>query len=119
MKRLFLSAALLALVSAPAAFAAKNQQTVSFPEAVTVGTTQLPAGDYNVTWTGTGSNVQLTLVQKNNHSAKPATFTAKEEAAANSQNSFITNRQGNVNNLEALQVGKTRFVVAASPADGQ
>ncbi len=37
------------------AFAAKNSQSLTLTTPVTVGTTQLPAGDYKVTWTGTGS----------------------------------------------------------------
>jgi hypothetical protein len=38
--------------------------SVSALAAVQVGSTQLPAGDYKVTWTGTGSSVQVTLAQK-------------------------------------------------------
>ncbi len=118
MKRLIFSAAILALVSVPA-FAAKNQQTVSFPEAVTIGTTQFHAGDYKVTWTGTGSNVQVTLVEKDKHAAVPTTLTAKAVEAADNHNGFTVNRQGNVNSLETLQLGKTTLVFAAAPTNGQ
>jgi hypothetical protein len=118
MKRLIYSAAILALVSVPA-FAAKNQQTVSFPEAVTVGSTQLPAGDYKVTWTGTGSNVQVTLVGKNKNSAVPTTVAAKAVETAEGRTGFTINRQGNVNSLETLQVGKTTLVLAAAASNGQ
>ena len=54
MKRFLGYAAVLALLSAPA-FAAKNSETINISEPVTVGATQLPAADYKVTWTGTGS----------------------------------------------------------------
>jgi hypothetical protein len=118
MKRLLYSAAILALVSVPA-FAAKNQQTVNFPEAVTVGSAQLPAGDYKVTWTGTGANVQVTLLEKDKFSAKPTTVTAKAVDAAESHTGFTLDRQGNVNTLETLQLGKTTLVFAAAPANGQ
>jgi hypothetical protein len=59
MKRFVGYAAMLALLSAPA-FAAKNSSTVTISEPVTVGTTQLPAAEYHVTWTGTGSSAQVT-----------------------------------------------------------
>ena len=118
MKRLLYSAAILALVSVPA-FAAKNSQTVSFPEAVTVGSTQLPAGDYKITWTGTGANVQVTLIEKDKFSAKPTTVVAKAVDAAESHNGFTVDRQGNVNTLQTLQLGKTTLVFAGAPANGQ
>ena len=37
--------------------------TVRLDSAVKVGTTELPAGSYKVTWTGTGDNAQVTLKQ--------------------------------------------------------
>ena len=117
MKRLLYSAAVLALVSIPA-FAAKNQQTVSFSEAVTVGSTQLPAGDYKVTWTGTGSNVQVTLVQKDAHAA-PTVITATAVEGQNGPTGFTVERVGSVNQLQAIQAGKTSLVFASSPAQGQ
>ena len=118
MKRLLYSAVVLALVSVPA-FAASNSKTVTLPEAVTVGSTQLPAGDYKVTWTGTGSAVQVTLVQKDKYSAKPVVVTAKAVDAAESRTGFTVDRQGNVNSLQTLQVGKTTLVFAGSPVNGQ
>ncbi|MGA2249588.1 hypothetical protein [Terracidiphilus sp.] len=118
MKRLLYSAAILALVSVPA-FAAKNSQTVTIPEAVTVGSNQLPAGDYKVTWTGTGSDVQVTLIQKDKYSPKPVTVAAKAVDATESHNGFTVDRQGNVNTLQTLQLGKTTLVFNGAPANGQ
>jgi hypothetical protein len=117
MKRLIYSAAVLAFVSIPA-FAAKNQQTVSFTEAVTVGSTQLPAGDYKVTWTGTGSNAQVTLVQKDKAVA-PTVVTAKVVEGQDGPTGFTVERVGGVNQLEAIQAGKTSLVFASAPAQGQ
>ena len=118
MKRLLYTAAILALVSVPA-FAAKNSQSVTLPEAVTVGSTVLPAGDYKVTWTGTGSDVQVTLIEKDKFSPKPVTVAAKAVDATVSQNGFTVDRQGNVNTLQTLQLGKTTLVFNAAPANGQ
>jgi hypothetical protein len=118
MKRLLYTAAILALVSVPA-FAASNSKTVTLPEAVTVGSTVLPAGDYKVTWTGTGSDVQVTLIEKDKFSPKPVTVAAKAVDATVSQNGFTVDRQGNVNTLQTLQLGKTTLVFNGAPANGQ
>jgi hypothetical protein len=62
MKRFFVSVMMVALLSAPA-FAGKNSQTVAVPSAVKAGSTTLVPGDYNVTWTGSGPDVQVTFAQ--------------------------------------------------------
>jgi hypothetical protein len=118
MKRLLYSAAILALVSVPA-FAAKNSASVTLPEAVTIGSNQIPAGDYKITWTGTGANAQVTLIEKDKFSAKPTTVTAKVIEGTDSHNGFSVDRQGNVNTLQTLQLGKTTLVFAGAPANGQ
>jgi hypothetical protein len=63
MKRFFGYAIILASLSVPA-FAAKNSQDVVISSPVTVGSTKLPAGQYKVSWTGTGSTVQVTIAAK-------------------------------------------------------
>jgi hypothetical protein len=118
MKRLLFSAAVLALVSVPA-FAAKNQKTVTFPDAVTIGSTQLPAGDYKVTWTGTGSNAQVTLVDKDKFKSTPTTVTAKVVEGTADHTGFTVDRQGEANILQVLQLGKTTLVFANAPSNGQ
>ncbi len=63
MKRSFAIAFLLVLFTLPS-FAANKSQVVTFTGTVQVGATQLPAGDYKVTWTGTGKDVQVTIAAK-------------------------------------------------------
>jgi hypothetical protein len=118
MKRLLFSAAILALVSVPA-FAAKNQKTVNFPEAVNLGSTQLPAGDYKVTWTGTGSNAQVTLIEKDKFKATPTTVAAKVVETSADHTGYTVDRQGDANVLQTLQLGKTTLVFANASSNGQ
>lgn len=118
MKRLSYCALILALMSAPA-FAAKNSQTVNFPDAVKVGTTQLPAGDYKVSWDGTGSNVQVTLEQKGARHPATATITAKIVEQKNNQSGYTIDSTGGANNVETLQFSKYNLMFAATPAPGQ
>jgi hypothetical protein len=58
-KGLLLGIALLLATSA----LASNHASVAFTDAVTVNGTQLPAGDYQMKWEGSGNNVQLSFVQ--------------------------------------------------------
>lgn len=55
----FLPALLLLAVSAYAAD--RNKGTLLIDEPVTLGGHQLAAGEYHLTWTGTGSDVTLTV----------------------------------------------------------
>ena len=118
MKRLSYCALILALLSIPA-LAAKTTQTVNFGDAVKIGSTQLPAGDYKVTWDGTGSNVQITLEQKGVSHPATATATAKVVEQKNTHNGFTVDSHGGVNTLETLQFSKFNVVFAATPAPGQ
>jgi len=62
MKRLSTYALMLALAAAPS-FAAKNSQSLNFATPVKIGANEIPAGDYKVTWNGTGDNVQVTIAE--------------------------------------------------------
>lgn len=62
MKRFSVILTMVALLSATA-LAAKNSQTVAVPSAVKAGSAILVPGDYNVTWTGSGPDVQVTFAQ--------------------------------------------------------
>jgi len=61
----------------------------------------------------------VTLIQKDKYSPKPVVVTAKVVDAAQSQNGFTVDRQGNVNTLQTLQLGKTTLVFNGAPANGQ
>ena len=118
MKRLSYCALILALLSAPA-FAAKNSQSVSFPDAVTVGSTQLPAGDYKVTWDGTGSNVQVTLQQQGVSHPATTTVAAKVVEQKHDRGGYLIDSKGGVNTLETLQFSKFDVVLAGASAHGE
>ncbi len=63
MKRFFGFALMLALLAAPA-FAGGKTQKVTFGTPVQVGSTQVAPGVYDLTYSGTGSNVQVTLARE-------------------------------------------------------
>ena len=115
MKRL-VSYALVSILLAAPAFAAKNSQSFSLPAPVSVGSTQLPAGDYKVTWTGTGPTVQVTLEQ---HGKAPVTVTAKMVEEKHDRNAYTVNHIGGVDQLETIQLSKVSLVLENPTAQGQ
>ena len=117
MKRFVGYAAILALLSAPA-FAAKNSSTVTIAEPVTVGTTQLPAAEYHVTWTGTGSSAQVTLANVKD-AKSTVTVPAKVVDQKNALNSVLTSSKGGTNVLEGINLNKVTLVFTSAPNSGQ
>src|SRR5664279_2534509 len=72
MKR-FASLILLSTLIAVTAFAASDGSgKIRLDSAVKVGATELPAGDYKVTWTGSGANTEVTLTQGKTKVTAPA-----------------------------------------------
>jgi hypothetical protein len=119
MKRHFGYALILAALSTPA-FAAKNSQTVTVPQAVTVGSTQLPAGNYKVAWTGTGSNVQVTFTQQDAAHPATGTVTARLVDEKHDHTAVTINSTGGVNTIQNVQLNKVSLVLAgASASAGQ
>jgi opacity protein-like surface antigen len=114
MKRFLGYAAMLALLSAPA-FAAKNSDNVTLSQSVTIGNTQLPAADYRVTWTGTGSAVQVTLT----HGKSTVTVPAKLVDQKNGVTSVLTATKDGANVLEGINLNKVSLVFSSSPNSGQ
>ncbi len=114
MKRFFGLAMILALFSAPAF--AGNSQTVSIPATVNIGSTQLPAGDYKVTWTGSGSNVQVTLTQDKK---TVATVQANAVEQKNDHTGVTTQSQGGVPVLQSIQLSSVNLVLEGAASSGQ
>jgi hypothetical protein len=112
MKRYFSYAVLLVLLSVPA-FAGSNSQSISIPSAVTVGSVQLPAGDYKVNWTGAGPDVQVTLTR---NGKSVVTTSAKVVAERNTYIGVGTQAQGSVNVLQTIQLSNVSLVLEAPAA---
>lgn len=114
MKRFLGYAAMLALLSIPA-FAAKNSENITLSSPATVGTTQLPAASYKVTWTGTGSNAQVTLT----NGKSVFTLPAKVVDQKNNLNSVLTQTKDGANVLEGLNLSKVTVTFTSAPSSGQ
>ena len=114
MKRFLGYAAMLALVSVPA-LAAKNSENITLSKPVTVGTTQLPAASYKVTWTGDGSSAQVTLA----HGKSVVTVPAKVVDQKNNEDSVLTQSTNGATILKSINFSKVTLVFSSSPESGQ
>ena len=114
MKRFFGFALTLVLFAAPA-FAGTKPQTVIIPQKVQIGSTQLPAGDYKLTWTGSGSSVQVTLTQ---NEKAVVTFSAKA-IEGKYEPGVETMTDGGVTVLETIQLRTVSLVLENASHSGQ
>jgi hypothetical protein len=114
MKRSFVYALMLTLVAAPA-FAAKNSQSVNLASPVKVGTTELPAGDVKVTWTGTGENVQVTIAQN----GKAFTVPAKLVEEKHNHKGYTVSRQAGSDQLQTIQLSNVTLQLDGATATGR
>ena len=114
MKRLFGYALMLALVAAPA-FAAKNSQSITLAQNVKVGSTDFPAGDCKVTWTGTGDTVQVTIAQH----GKSITVPAKLVTAKNDHKGYVVNNQSGTDQLQTIELNNVSLQLLSPTTSGQ
>jgi hypothetical protein len=93
---------LTTVLFATALFAAgKNSSTVVLRQAVTVGSSTLPAGEYKVTWTDPGADSKVTFAQgKTTVATIPATVVAQENPTV----SVLTATEGSTTVLNGLHL---------------
>jgi len=117
MKR-FATLILLSTLIATAAFASENGSgKIRLDSSVKVGTTELPAGDYKVTWTGSGANTEVTLTQGKTKVTAPA-----QVVDVRRNNDAISTKSENGSRvLTEIQFQKQTLVLqnAPSPITGQ
>ncbi len=110
MKKTKFGAGLLAfslLLAASAIAGSSNKGTLQVDETVTVGGKQLPAGKYQVEWTGNGPTVELSISNGRDTVAKvPAQVLPVKIAQAGSGYSTNTDQAGNKALTEIFFGGK-------------
>ncbi len=100
----------LALTLATSAFAA-NKGSVQFNDPVTVNGKQVAAGEYNLTWDGSGPNVELNILKgKNVVATVPARMVDLDRAAAT--NSIVTVSDGGQKSLTEIRFSGKKFALA-------
>ena len=116
MKRFFGYAIILASLSVPS-LAANNSKNVNLTSPATVGSTKLPAGQYRVSWTGTGSAVQVTIAAKGKATV---TVPAKAVETKNGQTAMRFSTVNGVNELKDIMFDNlTLELMTATPISGE
>lgn len=87
-------------------------RNVRFDSAVKVGSTELPAGDYKVTWTGSGDNAQVTLKQ----GKATATTTAQVLEVRRNNDAFATKDEDGSRVLTEIQFHDKTLVLHNAPS---
>lgn len=112
MKRL-LSILTVASLMTVAAFATDTGSgNVRLDSAVKVGSTDVPAGSYKVTWTGSGDNAQVTLKQGKYSVTAPAQVVD----AKHSKDAFATKTENGARVLTEIQFKDQTLVFRDSTA---
>lgn len=107
MKRFFGFVLVCILLAVPV-FAASNSQTLKLSIAVQVGSTSLPAGDYKISWTGSGASAQLTLAEKGIASV---TVPVKVVEQKNTFRGVSTSTQGGKEVLQVIHLSNVDLVL--------
>jgi hypothetical protein len=114
MKRFSFFALMLVLFTIPA-FAAKKDPSINIPMDVQVGTKVVPAGDYTLSITGAGPQVQVTI----NHGNKAVASFSATEVQAKGLTSISALPAGKVPTLQGIQLHDMNLVVQSAPQSGQ
>jgi hypothetical protein len=81
-----------------------------------VGTTEIPAGDVKVTWTGSGDNVQVTLAE---NGKAAISIPAKLVEEKHSHKGYVVSRANGTDQLQAIQLSDVSLQLASPSASGQ
>ncbi len=118
-KYMMLLAAFAILVPLGAFARPKNERTVTFPDAVQVGSTLLKAGSYKVEWQGTGPMLRVSFLE---YGKTVATAQAKmvESKTPFEGNEIVTTNTGKTPKLESIDFGgKTESLVLVQSRPGK
>jgi len=100
----------LAVLLATSAFAS-NKGSLHLSEAALVNGQQLPAGDYQLRWDGTGANVDLSIVQGGKVVTKTAAKVV-EMSAASAYDAAVLDRSSGTPSLMELRFAGKKFALA-------
>jgi hypothetical protein len=108
----------LAVLLATGAFASNNKGTLNVQEAVQVNGQQLPAGEYQVRWDGSGSNVQLSIMQGKKEVAKTSARVVELEQKSPYDSAVIDHNSGNASVSQLRFAGKKFALAIGGEASG-
>lgn len=100
----------LAVVTATSAFAGGSKGTLHLSEAAQINGQTVPAGTYQLRWEGTGSNVELSVLQGKQVVTK-AQARVVESKQAYAYDSTLVDRTGSAAQVKEVRFGGKKFAL--------
>jgi hypothetical protein len=105
----------LTLLLATSVFAANthnNKGSLELQNPVTVSGKTIPAGDYSVKWEGTGSNVQLNILQGSKVVASTSARLVDLDQSSGSNSTVLRNNGDGTKSLAEIRFGGKKYAIA-------
>jgi hypothetical protein len=105
----------LSLLLATSVFAANthiNKGSLQLQNSVTVSGKTVPAGDYSVKWEGTGSNVQVSILQGRKVVASTSARVVELDQSSNSDTTVLKNNGDGSKSLAEIRFGGKKYALA-------
>jgi endonuclease V-like protein UPF0215 family len=106
----------LAVLLASSAFASNNKGSLLVGEAFEVSGQQLPAGEYQVRWDGTGSTVEISFMQGKKELAKTSAKMVPLDTVSYGDSAVVDHNSGKAAISEIRFSGK-KFALVIGPTD--
>ena len=104
---------LVALLVSPL-FASRNTQSITIAQTVSVGSTQIAAGDYRVSWEGAGPAVKVTLSASGK---SPIVLDAQLKAEKNNAGGVLVATENGARVLQEIHLGSNTLVFSGPAAE--
>jgi hypothetical protein len=111
-KGLLLGLSLLLATSGFASNIHSYKGSLELQNSVTVSGKTLPAGSYSVKWEGTGSNVQLSILQGRKVVASTSARVVDLEQSSNADNAVLKNNGDGSKSLAEIRFGGKKYALA-------
>jgi hypothetical protein len=111
-KGLLLGLALLLATSVFAANIHTNRGSLQLENSVTLNGKALPAGEYSVKWEGTGSNVQLNILQGSKVVATTSAHLVDLDQSSNSNAALLKNNGDGSKSLSEIRFNGKKYALA-------
>jgi endonuclease V-like protein UPF0215 family len=106
----------LAVLLASSAFASNNKGSLLVGEAFEINGQQLPAGEYQVRWDGTGSTVEISFMQGKKELAKTSAKMVPLDTVSYGDSAVVDHNSGKAAISEIRFSGK-KFALVIGPTD--
>jgi hypothetical protein len=111
-----IAALVFVILMAAGAFAVNaNKGSLQVNDSVSVNGKQLAAGDYSITWDGTGPDVQVTILKGKKVVGQTAARVVPMDQASNSNQAVVLRNANGSSSLKEIRLQGKKFVLDLAP----